>query len=285
MSARFAVLGQRDSNVLDEATKLQVKPGPMDVADYNRKAWDHQVAEGNRWTQPVSGEQIAAARGGHLEMVLTPEKLVPREWFPDSLTGVRVLGLACGGGQQGPLLAAAGAEVTIFDASGAQLGQDRLVAEREGLSIRTVQGDMRDLSALEDGSFDLVFHPVSNCFVADVMPVWREAARVLAPGGQLLAGFVNPFYFLFDDDALTRDEFIVRYRVPYSDLEQLDEAKREAFIAQEAPLMFGHTLEAQIGGQLAAGLELVGFYEDRWGGKALDERIATFIATRARKPR
>ena len=258
----------------------------MDVAHYNRRAWDHQVAEGNRWTVPVSAEQVAAARAGRLEVVLTPNLPVPRDWFPDDLAGVRVLGLACGGGQQGPLLAAAGAEVTIFDASERQLGQDRLVAEREGLALRTVQGDMRDLSAFDEGSFDLVFHPVSNCFVPDVLPVWREAARVLAPGGHLLAGFVNPFYFLFDDDALARGELEVRYRVPYSDLDQLDEAKREAFIAQEDPLMFGHTLEAQIGGQLAAGLELVGLYEDRWGaGKALDERIATFIATRARKPR
>ena len=257
----------------------------MDIAAYNRRAWDHQVAAENRWTVPVGPEAIAAARAGQLELVLTPERLVPRDWFPADLRGTRMLALASGGGQQGPLLAAAGAEVTVFDASEAQLGQDRLVADREGLSLRTVRGDMRDLSAFADGSFDLVFHPVSNCFVPDVLPVWREVARVLAPGGELLAGFVNPLYFLFDDDALARDELEVRYRVPYSDLEQLDEAKREAFIAQDEPLMFGHTLEDQIGGQTAAGLAIVGLYEDRWGdGKALDERIATFIATRSRKP-
>lgn len=256
----------------------------MDVAAYNRKAWNHQVENGDRWTVPVSPEIIAKARAGDWSVILTPERPVPRDWFPEDLAGVRVLGLASGGGQQGPILAAAGAQVTTFDASEGQLGQDRLVAEREGLTIRTVRGDMRDLGAFPDESFDLVFHPVSNVFVEDVRPVWREAARVLRPGGELLAGFINPLYFLFDDDELNRGDFVVRYRIPYADTDQLDTAKREAFMAQNEPLCFGHTLTDQIGGQLDAGLALVAMYEDRWGdGKALDDRIATFVATRALK--
>jgi len=256
----------------------------MDVADYNRRAWDHQVRIGDRWTVPVSPDVIAAARTGDWSVVLTPERPVPRDWFPPDLTGVRILALASGGGQQGPILAAAGAEVTVFDASEGQLDQDRLVAEREGLSIRCLRGDMGDLSAFAEESFDLVFHPVSNIFVEDVRPVWREAARVLRRGGELLAGFVNPLYFLFDDDELNRGRFVVRYRLPYADTEQLDTAKLEAFMAQNDPLCFGHTLTDQIGGQLDAGLALVGMYEDGWGGgKALDERIDTFVATRATK--
>jgi len=49
-------------------------------------------------------------------------------------------------GQQGPILAAAGADATVFDNSPRQLQQDCQVAEREGLDLRTVEGDMRDLS-------------------------------------------------------------------------------------------------------------------------------------------
>jgi SAM-dependent methyltransferase len=259
------------------------KDEPMDVAAYNRRAWNHQVEAGNPWTVPVGPEEIAEARTGRFSVLLTPTRPVPRDWFAADLRGTRLLALACGGGQQGPLFAAAGAEVTVFDASERQLEQDAHIAEREGLSLATVRGDMRDLGAFTDGAFDLVFHPVSNCFVADPLPVWREAARVTKRGGYLLAGFVNPLCFLFDDDALERGELIVRYHLPYSDLDQLDTAKVEAFMAQEEPLMFGHTLEDQIGGQLAAGFSLVGFYEDRWEGKALDERIATFGATRARR--
>ena len=108
----------------------------MDIRSYNREAWDRQVRSGkNPWTVPVSSELIARARAGDWSVVLTENKAVPREWFPP-LPGLKILGLACGGGQQGPMLAAAGAEVTIFDNSPAQLDRDRKVAEREGLSMR-----------------------------------------------------------------------------------------------------------------------------------------------------
>ena len=150
----------------------------MDVVAYNRQAWNQQVAQGNPWTVPVSAEVIAEERIGRWAIVLKPNIPVPRSWFPDPLNGRDVLCLASGGGQQGPVLAAAGAQVTVFDNSPAQLACDRLVAAREGLTIRTVQGDMADLSAFADESFDLIFHPVSNLFAPDVRPVWRECHRV-----------------------------------------------------------------------------------------------------------
>jgi SAM-dependent methyltransferase len=100
------------------------------------------------------------------------------------------------------------------------------VAAREGLAIRTVLGDMRDLSAFPDASFDVVFNPVSNVFCPDLAPVWREAFRVLRPGGILLAGFMNPDVFIFDVAALERGERVVRYRLPFSSLD-LPEAERE----------------------------------------------------------
>ncbi|MBW2522831.1 MAG: class I SAM-dependent methyltransferase [Deltaproteobacteria bacterium] len=255
----------------------------LDVFAYNRRAWDRQVRDGDRWTIPVEPEVIAAARRGDWSVVLTPSRPVPRDWFPEDFEGVRVLALACGGGQQGPVFAAAGAEVTVLDAAASQLAQDRAVATREGLSLRTVQGDMGDLSAFGDGSFDLVFHPVANLFVPEIRGVWKEASRVLRRGGELLAGFANPLYFLFDDEAFSRGELVVRYRIPYADTEQLDASRLEALMADEQPLCFGHTLEDQIAGQLDAGLALVGFYEDRWDDKIIDDRIATFIATRACK--
>ena len=97
--------------------------------------------------------------------------------------------LGLGGGQQAPILAAAGACVTVFDASDLQLQQDRMVAQRDGLEMQMVQGDMRDLSVFADASFDLVFHPISNLYVPDIQPVWRECFRVLRSGGTLLSSF------------------------------------------------------------------------------------------------
>jgi SAM-dependent methyltransferase len=250
----------------------------MDIFAYNRHAWDRQVERGNRWTVPVGPEVIAAARRGDWQVVLTPTRPVPRGWFPD-LNGLDVLCLAAAGGQQAPVLAAAGASVTVLDASPAQLARDRLVADRDGLDIRTVEGDMADLSAFADGAFGLVFHPCSNCFVPAVRPVWREAFRVLRPGGVLLAGFCNPALFLFDDPLEGKGELVVRHAVPYSDLSSLSDGER-----RDEPLVFGHTLEDQIGGQLDAGFLLAGLFEDRDPDHPLAGFLPAFVATRAVKP-
>src|SRR5258705_10204221 len=136
----------------------------MDVAAYNRDAWDREVEADNPWTRPVSSETVAAARQGDWHILLTPTKPVPRGWF-GAPKGADILCLASGGGQQGPVLAAAGAHVTVLDNSPAQLAQDRLVAGRDGLNIRLELGQMDELSRFSDSSFDLIVHPVSNLFV------------------------------------------------------------------------------------------------------------------------
>ncbi len=256
----------------------------MNVTEYNRKSWDKAVDESSVWTVPVGPDEIAAARRGDWEIVLTPEKAVPRAWFPDDLAGVDVLCLAGGGGQQGPILAAAGACVTVFDNSPRQLAQDRLVAEREGLEITTVQGDMAKLDAFADQSFDLIVHPCSNLFVPDIMPVWREAYRVLRPGGVLLSGFTNPTFFLFDSERADRGEYVVEHKLPYSDLTSISDEQRRRYTDKLAALEFGHTLSDQLGGQIDAGFFITGFYEDRWTGQALSEYMDPYIATRAWKP-
>jgi SAM-dependent methyltransferase len=255
----------------------------MDVRAFNREAWNRQVAKGNPWTVPVSAEVIAAARDGIWSVLLTPTKPTPRTWFPE-LKGQEVLCLASGGGQQGPILSAAGAHVTVFDNSPRQLEQDRQVAKREGLDIRLVEGDMADLSLFSNEQFDLIFHPVSNVFVPDVHPVWREAYRVLKAGGALLAGFTNPLLYLFDPDLLEeKGELQIRYSIPYSDLESLSEEKMQLYRENGFPLEFSHTLEEQIGGQLEAGFLLAGFFEDIDPTTVLRQYIPSYLATRALK--
>jgi SAM-dependent methyltransferase len=256
----------------------------MDVRDYNRRAWDRQVAEGNEWTVPVGPEVIEEARRGRWSVLLTEQKPTPREWFPEEVAGLEVLCLASGGGQQGPTLAAAGARVTVLDNSPAQLARDRLVAEREGLALSTFEGDMRDLSRFAAGSFDLVFHPVSNLFVPEVRPVWREAFRVLRRGGILLAGFNNPAIYLFGWQEEEPAALDVKYSLPYSDVESLDAEARERLLASGTPVEFSHTLEELLGGQLEAGFHLTGFYEDRHRDLPVARFMPTYIATRAVKP-
>ncbi len=256
----------------------------MDLLKYNSEAWDREVAKGNEWTQPVSPEKIAEARKGNWEVVLTPLKPVPRDWFPP-LKGKKILALASAGGQQGPIFAAAGAQVTVFDNSPAQLAQDRLVAEREQLEIELAQGDMKDLSRYADETFDIIFHPCSNCFVPDIKPVWKEAYRVLKKGGILLSGICNPIAFAIDPDLETKGIVQIKYKIPYSDLTSLTDQERKRYTDKGEPLAFGHTLEDQIGGQISAGFVITGFFEDSWtdANGPIHKYMSCYIATRALK--
>jgi SAM-dependent methyltransferase len=255
----------------------------VDITKYNREAWDREVKAGNPWTRPVESQVTEAARRGDWQILLTPVKPVPRDWF-GALKGQKVLCLASGGGQQGPILAAAGAHVVVLDNSPAQLAQDRVVAARDGLDIQLELGRMDDLSRFPDSTFDLIIHPVSNLFVPNIRPVWREAFRTLCHRGSLLSGFANPVNYLFDPEEVDRGTFVVRHALPYSDLTSLSREALDEYLKKGEPLEFGHSLDDQIGGQLEAGFAITGFYEDRWPGHALDKYLPMFLATRAVKP-
>ena len=254
-----------------------------DVFKHNSSAWDREVSSGNPWTRPVSSEEVAKARRGEFCLILTPTKPVPDAWLLP-VRGRDILCLASGGGQQGPLLAAAGARVTVLDSSPKQLDQDRMVAERDGLTLTTCLGDMRDLGCFADGSFDLIVHPVSNCFIPDVLPVWKEAFRVLRTEGSLLSGFNNPLLYSFDKQLYEKAIFQLKYPIPYSDLTSIGGEEQQKLIEQNAPLEFGHSLANQIGGQIDAGFHIAGFYEDVWGNNSAEDKLYnSFIATRAIK--
>jgi SAM-dependent methyltransferase len=255
----------------------------MDARSHNRAVWDAFGNQDCPWTRPATTEAIAAARQGQWQMYLTPTTPVPRSWL-DPLPQRTVLCLASGGGQQGPILAAAEAIVTVLDFSHQQLARDRAVAERDGLALETVQADMTDLSMFADRCFDLVVHPVANVYIPDVEPVWREVARVLRSGGRLLAGFMNPMLYIFDQDRLAGGEYVVRHPLPYSELTSISAEEQQDLIAGGDALQFSHTLDAQLGGQLRAGLQITGFYEDRRAGHPLAGYMPTHFATCAIKP-
>ncbi len=246
-------------------------------------AWDAQAEAADIWSRPVDAEAVARARTDDWSIILTPDKPVPRSWFPKTMAGQRVLGLAASGGQQAPVLAAAGAEVTVLDLSAGQLARDREVAEREGLSIRLEQGDMADLSRFPDAGFDLVVNPCSVCFVPDVRPVWREAARVLKPGGRLMTGILNPLYFLFDHDKPGAEALVARRALPFFGD---GPAYREAADAAGEAYEFSHTLSDLLGGALDAGFVLTAMYEDSWSEAelALDALTPLYLAFLFVKP-
>ncbi len=249
----------------------------MNYQDINAKVTDTWVENGWEWGQAITHEEYEAAKSGRLEVKLTPTKFVPREWFGD-LFGKAILGLASGGGQQIPIFAAHGAVCTVLDYSTAQCDSERMVARREGYEVTVIQGDMTKRLPFADESFDLIFHPVSNCYVEEVKPIFKECYRVLKKGGILLCGLDNGMNFIFDDTETT-----VMYSLPFNPLK--DKKMYEDSVKNDWGIQFSHTMEEQVGGQLEAGFMLTHLYEDTNGSGPLHERnIPSFVATRAVKP-
>ena len=174
--------------------------------------------------------------------------------------------------------------MTVFDNSPAQLKQDQLVAEREGLTLRAVEGDAADLSIFGDESFDLVFNPVSTVFMPDVRRVWQECFRVLRHGGILMSGFMNPVHYIFDLYKMDEGKLEVAHPIPYSDLTSLPKEDLDELIEKGLPVEFGHSLTDLLGGQCAAGFVITDMYEDYMLDSPLHNYHPNYMATRALKP-
>ncbi len=244
--------------------------------EINSKFFDKWVEEGWEWGQPISHEVYERAKNNDWFVVLTPTKPVPKEWFCE-MKNARILGLASGGGQQMPIFSALGAYCTVLDYSEKQLQSEKEVAERENYEIEIVRADMTKSLPFEDESFDLIFHPVSNSYIEDVLPVWMECYRILKRGGILLAGIDNGMNYIFDDD-----ETSVVNKLPFNPLK--DKQLFEKSIKENWAIQFSHTIEEQVGGQLKAGFVLTDIYHDTNGtGKLHEFNVPTFYATRAIK--
>ncbi|MFD1441822.1 class I SAM-dependent methyltransferase [Lacticaseibacillus hegangensis] len=251
----------------------------MGYQDINADTVDGWVKAGWRWGQPIDHQTYVNAQHGQWDILLTPTRPMPHDWLFADMRGKKVLGLASGGGQQMPLLAAMGAEVTVLDYSQAQLQTERMLADHEGYAITIVRADMTQPLPFADEAFDLIIQPVANCYIEDVLPLWRECCRILKPGGRLLVGMDNGINYIVDED---REEKIIR-GLPYNPLK---DAKLMASIdTKEDGIQFSHTLDEQLRGQLQAGLSFKDMYEDYNGEGRLDQlRIPTFWASFAEKP-
>ena len=249
----------------------------MEYQDINAQVIDRWVEEGWEWGIPISHEEYIAAQEGRWNVVLTPTKPVPHHWFGE-LKGKKVLGLASGGGQQMPIFAALGAECTILDYSPKQLESEAMVAQREGYSIRIIRADMTKPLPFENEEFDLIFHPVSNCYIEKVEPVFAECFRVLKSGGALLCGLGNEVNYLVNED-----EREILNEMPFNPL--TNEKYRKQLEEEDCGMQFSHTVEEQIGGQLKAGFILTDIFGDTNGSGRLHEmNVECYLATRAIKP-
>ena len=249
----------------------------MNYQDINAQTIDRWIEEGWEWGIPISHEEYVNAQAGQWNMLLTPTKFVPHAWFGD-LKGKHVLGLASGGGQQMPIFAALGAACTVLDYSEKQLESERMVAAREGYAIEIIRADMTKPLPFADETFDLIFHPVSNCYVKEVKPIFKECARILKKGGILLCGLDNGVNYLVNDD-----ETMIVNTMPFDPL--MNEQHRKQLEEADCGMQFSHTVDEQIGGQLEAGLVLTHIYGDTNGeGRLHEMNVECYFATRAIKP-
>lgn len=244
--------------------------------DLNAKTIDRWIEEGWEWGIPISHEEYVNAKNGQWDVLLTPTVKVPHAWFGD-LSGKKLLGLASGGGQQMPVFAALGAECTVLDYSSKQIESEKMAAEREGYDIKILQADMTKPLPFENEEFDIIFHPVSNCYVEEVEPIFRECYRILKKGGIFLGGFDNGVNFLVNED-----ETVIENAMPFNPLK--NEEQRRRLEEDDCGIQFSHTLNELIGGQLRAGFTITDIYDDTNGSGRLHEmHINTFFATKSVK--
>lgn len=244
----------------------------MEYQELNAKIISRWCREGWEWGEPISHEVFEKAQSGTWDVYLTPTKAVPHEWLGE-LSGKRILGLASGGGQQIPIFSALGAKCTVLDYSSEQCKSERLVADREGYGVDIVNADMTKKLPFDDGTVDIVFHPVSNCYVEKVEPIFKECYRVLKRGGLFLGGYSLDINYVFDDN----EENMI-YSLPFNPLK--DPKQYEDSIKNDWGIQFSHSIEEQINGQLKAGFRLLSLYEDTGGVGLLHEHnVPSFIAT------
>lgn len=249
----------------------------MNYQDINAQTIDRWIDEGWEWGKPISHEEYVSAQNGQWDILLTPTKPIPHEWLGD-ICGKKVLGLASGGGQQIPILTALGAECTVLDYSEKQIASEIYVSKRENYSVNAIRADMTKPLPFENESFDIIVHPVSNCYIERVEPVFKECFRVLKKGGILVCGLDNGMNYICDED-----EIKIVNKMPFNPLENDEQMKQ--LKDQDCGVQFSHTAEEQIGGQLKAGFILTDLFEDTNGEGRLHElNINSFWATRAVKP-
>ena len=148
----------------------------------NARVWDAYARNARRFARPVTDK----------EFMQRVQAVANDPFLKGSLKHRQVLCLGSGGGMQSALYAAAGALVTVVDISAEMLALDREVATERDLMVTTVEASIDCLEVLAAARFETVIQPVCTCYVADVEAVYREVARVTAPGGLYVSQHKQP---------------------------------------------------------------------------------------------
>ena len=212
-------------------------------------------------------ELFAKYRAGETDAFLSQPWYDPPTWaalMSRVRPGDRVLCLAGGGGQQSVIYSLLGANVTVLDLTPEQLERDHLAARRYGYRVETIQGDMRDLSALSDNAFHWVHQPISLLYVHDLREVYEGVQRVLKRGGRYYSDYTYPGFYMAQDLGWDGDGYHLRIGQPHRSGPLL-EREDDGLMNFTEGVSFGecnHLLSDIVNGQVAAGLTIVGLWEN-----------------------
>jgi SAM-dependent methyltransferase len=209
------------------------------IHDHNRRAWDDMVLQKQRFTRPAKDEQF------HDPL----PQVDPLGWLGGDIRGKHCLCLAAGGGKHGPIYASAGAIVSVVDISPAMLALDREVAAERGMTLRTVEASMDEMPMLASGEFDIIVHPVSTCYVPDILAVYREVARVLRGGGLYISQHKSPTSLQAEVQPSTRGYELTEPYYRAGPLPPVIGSRHR----EEGTLEFLHRWEDMLGGMCRAG--------------------------------
>ncbi|MCY2975681.1 MAG: class I SAM-dependent methyltransferase [Planctomycetota bacterium] len=186
--------------------------------------------------------------------------------FAQSLEPKHVLCLAAGGGTHGPLLAMAGAMVTVVDLSAKQLQIDQAVANQLGVSLKTIQASIDNLSLLATKSFDIVIQPVSMCYISDITRVYQEVARVLRAQGLYIAQHKQTA--AMQADIHWREGFGYVIAKPIEDGQIAPEVSDRSAFREQGTTEYIHSMGTLLGGLCQSGFVIEDFSEplrgDAW---------------------
>jgi ubiquinone/menaquinone biosynthesis C-methylase UbiE len=217
-----------------------------EIARYNRDRWRRLVDANAVFTRPLLDLDPESAR----------RRLDPHGRL-GPLEGRRVLVLAGGGGQQSVAFALLGARVDVIDLSDAQLAHDRDAAAHHGLELRTIEGDMRDLSALDAAAYDVVWQPYSLNLVPDCRAVFGQVARVVRPSGTYCVQVANPYILGVGEGDFDGEGYVVK--LPYvqgAEVVSADATWVAGGPAIEPAREYRQTLERVINGLVETGFRI-----------------------------
>jgi SAM-dependent methyltransferase len=231
-----------------------------DIARFNRERWEALAQANVEYSRPALDLTPDSAWA-----MLDPEGMMGEVARRDALC------LAGGGGQQSAAFALLGARVTVLDLCETQLERDRQAAAHYGVEVRTIAGDMRDLSAFARDSFDVVWHAHSLSFIPDAQPVFCEVARVLRPRGRYRLAWHNPFTHGLAEEYWDGQGYPLR--LPYVDGAEVTYADPDWTIGGPdgetvrvpGPREFRHGIGAVVNGLIHEEFAILGLWEDAEG--------------------